>query len=162
MSAEETLFSFDRDYPEPAEKVWRALVDQRQVGGWLARAVIEPVDGGRYDLVWLSMAGSPKTQGTIVRLSEPRQLVVQTDNRGLLEFQLDELDGGEAGTRLTVAVHIAVDPVFATRVTADWETSLDQLGDLLQGHPVDWVNWDQERGPGWHEHLRRARSAEGG
>lgn len=147
---------FEREIELSPVIVWDALVDDDLVSGWLADARIDPVEGGRYDLVWLYSTDQPPTAGTISRYVEHRLLVIATDNRGLIEFRLDPLeDGAEqsgprgSGTSLRLTVALELDRAFAARVRANWMVSLDQLEDVLRGRPVDWVNWDRDRIDTW-------------
>ena len=160
MVAEEIEFAFQREFDVARSVVWDALVDPDLVVGWLAEASIEPIVGGRYDLVWLTSTGYPSTLGTIVRWEQPGRLTVYTDNRGVIEYQLDDLPAIAlpARMRLMVMVRLTVEEAFAIRVPADWLTSLDQLGELLRGHPVDWANWDRDHAEAWERHLHAVRT----
>jgi uncharacterized protein YndB with AHSA1/START domain len=144
---------FEREIDLPRAIVWDALVDPELVSGWLAGAVIEPVPGGRYDLDWLQ-SSDPGTAGIIDELRAPHTLVVDTDNRGRIDFRLEESSGGSRGSvtilRLTVVVEL--EAAFAARVRANWMIGLDQLEELLRGHPVDWANWDRDHMGTWTEY----------
>ncbi len=159
MAAEEIEFAFHRELDVSRRVVWDALADPDLVVGWLAEASIEPMVGGRYDLVWLTSTGYPSTLGTVVRWEEPEQLVVFTDNRGVIEYRLDDISsaGRLSRTRLAVTVRLVVEAAFAARVAADWLTNLDQLAELLRGHPVDWANWDRDHAAAWARHLHAVR-----
>jgi uncharacterized protein YndB with AHSA1/START domain len=149
---------FERDLAFPPSIVFDALVEPDLLGGWLAEAEVEPQPGGCYDLVWLTSASFPPTQGTITEFRESESLEVETDNRGELSFRLSAIPGGplSAQTRLVVAVRVSVDAAFVPRVTADWLSNLDQLDALLRGHPVDWANWDRDRSETWRGYLAAA------
>ena len=75
-------------------------------------------------------------------LEAPRRLRVETDNRGRIEFTLMSIAGGLRGssTELELRIDSGIEPVFATTVRDEWQTSLDRLEQLLHGHPVDWAN----------------------
>ena len=145
---------FEREIELSPAIVWDALVDDELVSGWLAEASIDPVEGGRFDLVWLYSTDQPPTSGTIVRLVERSALAVDTDNRGRIEFTLKPLAGGarRGSTRLRLTVVLELDRAFAARVRANWMISLDQLEELLRGHPVDWANWDRDHIGTWTEY----------
>jgi uncharacterized protein YndB with AHSA1/START domain len=149
---------FERVIDLPREIVWDALVEPELVSGWLAEARIDARVGGRYDLQWMHPAPFPATSGTITELYPPGRLVVETSNAGILAFDLDDLDGGTRGrsTGFSLRVTIAMEPVFSRTMSAYWLTDLDQLEDLLRGHPVDWENWDRDRGDSWSQHLGEA------
>lgn len=152
--------AFEREIGLSPEIVWDALIDQELVSGWLAEARIDPVAGGRFDLAWMYSTDQPPTSGVIAEFREPRLLAVETDNRGRVEFRLEEISGGSRGvsTRLRLAVALELDAAFAPRVKANWMISLDQLEELLRGHPVDWANWDRDHIDAWTEYRDRFTS----
>lgn len=152
--------AFEREIGLSPAIVWDALVDQELVSGWLAQARIDPVEGGRFDLAWMYSTDQPPTSGTIAEFRQPRLLAVDTDNRGRIEFRLDEIAGGSRGvsTRLGLVVVLELDAAFAPRVKANWMISLDQLEELLRGHPVDWANWDRDHIGVWMEYRDRFTS----
>jgi uncharacterized protein YndB with AHSA1/START domain len=139
VSAADLLFERQLDLPRVI--VFDALIDPDLVVGWLARASIEPVSGGRYDIEWLEPDAPAATSGIVVEVNAPASLSIQTDDHGLIDFALGVLEGGSrgSGTLLTLRVRLAMEPVFSGRVREDWETRLDRLEDLLRGHPVDWA-----------------------
>jgi len=152
---------FTRDYEFAPVIVWDALLDSDLVSGWLAEAVISPVVGGEYNLRWSSRVGQPESLGRITAMQRLDRLHVDTTTMGLIRFELDETPGGSRGTstRLVVRVELDLEPVFAPRVTADWMTALDQLDELLHGHPVDWSNWDRDHHEAWAQHLDDAANS---
>jgi uncharacterized protein YndB with AHSA1/START domain len=150
----ETL-RFEHDYEFPPVIVWDALIDADLVSGWLAEAEIAPEVGGEFNLVWRHREGSPASPGRITVLQPLERLHVDTLDAGRLEFELTEFPGGNRGTstRLRLTVEVEVEPVFAARLKADWLTALDQLQDLLHGHPVDWANWGRDMQETWSQHF---------
>ena len=154
---------FVRDYEFARVIVWDALLDSVLVSGWLAEASITPEVGGEYNLQWLHRSGQPMSFGRIVGLVALEQLQVDTSNIGRLEFTLEELSGGNrgTGTRLRLAIDYPTDLMLAAGVMADWLTSLDQLEDLLRGHPVDWGNWDRDRHDAWTRHFEETGHSTG-
>ena len=138
MSAADLLFERELDLPPVV--VFDAFIDPDLVVGWLARASIEPVPGGRYDLEWLGTVAPSATAGIIVDLDAPTTLAIQTDDRGLIEFRLEAVDGGlrGSGTVLRLRVRLEMELAFSGPQRRDWETRLDRLEQLLHGHPVDW------------------------
>ncbi len=144
----ELVLAFERDYEFPRVIVWDALIDPDLVSGWLAEASILPALGGQYDLWWINREGTPATSGRIVLFEPLRRLQVETKDAGRLLFTLGELAGGmrAASTRLRVEVQLTGDVVLDARATTDWLTNLEQLDELLRGHPVDWGDVDRLRG----------------
>jgi uncharacterized protein YndB with AHSA1/START domain len=150
---------FEQVYDLPPEIVWDALVDPDLVSGWLAEADIEARVGGRYDLDWRHFDVVRATTGEIIDLDAPLQLVVDTDNFGVTTLQLHELHSGSRGrsTRLSVVVDALADPQFSSMIAATWRISLEQLDELLRGHPVDWERWRADRSHRWLELLQTPR-----
>jgi len=149
---------YSRDYDLPVEIVWDALIDPDLVAGWLADATIDARVGGAYDLDWSGPTTLPATRGEITALEPFERLAVETSNIGDLEFSLEILEGGTRGgaTRLAVTLVTDVEPRFAASIGAHWLTNLDQLEDLLRGRPVDWANWERDRGATWRAHFEES------
>lgn len=141
MSVQE--LQFDRDYGLPRGIVWAALVDPVLVGGWLGEADIDAAPGGRYQLDWIGSPHFPGTDGVIAAILEPERMTIASERHGRFDFHLDELDGGTRGTstRLRITVTAWIDPPFAGRVRETWLAALEQLDELLRGHPVDWARY---------------------
>jgi uncharacterized protein YndB with AHSA1/START domain len=158
--ADSTL-EFSQRYDLPPEVVWDALVDADLVSGWLAEAEVDARIGGRYDLHWISPIATGTTNGEIADLLEPELLVVELERIGTVTFSLAAVDGGPRGrsTSLVITVEGAVESRLADGMSAAWLTSLEQLADLLRGHPVDWSTWRRDHGDQWTAHLERLRSA---
>jgi len=154
---------FEREYEFSPTIVWAALVDADLVSGWLAEATVVPEVGGEFNLQWSHRVGQPTTLGRVTVLHPLERLDVDTATMGRWQFDLREIPGGSRGTstQLTLTVDVELEPVFAPRVRADWLTNLDQLEDLLRGHPVDWSHWDRDRHDSWTQHLGDAENSFG-
>jgi uncharacterized protein YndB with AHSA1/START domain len=51
----------------------------------------------------------------------------------------EEVAGGTRGSSTRVFVEVIVpDPRFSAAIEQTWQTRLDQLENLLRGHPTDW------------------------
>lgn len=151
-------FSVHIDLPRVI--VWDALVDQDLVEGWLARAEIEPHLGGRYDLTWRTGRNAPTVSGVITAFDPLANLRVDAGAGGVIDFTLTELAGGSRQTSTRVVVRLAVDTdrrMLASTI-AHWRNNLDQLEQLLRGHPVVWETWGEVRGPTWNRYLREAQA----
>lgn len=146
---------FVQVYDLPPEIVWDALVDSDLVSGWLAEADIEPRVGGRFDLDWRHFDPARTTTGEIIGLDDLRELVVDTDNFGVTTLRLTAIASGTRGrsTQLTVVVDALADLQFTPMIAATWRLSLEQLDELLHGHPVDWARWQAERSQRWVDLL---------
>ena len=148
---------FETEYEFPRVIVWDALIDPDLVSGWLAEASIVPEVGGEYTLRRLHLVGHPQSFGRISLLEPAERLDVEMSN-GRLSFELVEIAGGSRGTstRLRVRVENDVEPAFEARTKADWLVNLEQLEQLLRGHPVDWANWDRDHHAAWSRYLDTA------
>ncbi|MES2094004.1 MAG: SRPBCC family protein [Actinomycetota bacterium] len=148
---------FQRTIDLPPVIVWDALVDPDLLAGWLGevRAVPDEPSANRndaprsprvFELLWPGAGARPSTTGSVTVFEAPRQLRVETDNRGRIEFTLESIPGGLRGssTELELRVGSGIEPAFATAVRDEWQTSLDRLERLLHGHPVDWANVDEQ------------------
>lgn len=150
---------FTRRIDLPAVIVWDAIVDPDLVEGWLAAPVIEAREGGRYDLAWQTGGEFPPAAGVISVFEPPAHLVIETDTSGTIEFALVGVPGGSRGEATDLSVRLAVqtDRRMLASTIAHWRNNLDQLEDLLRGHPVDWDTWTAVRGPVWEGYLRSAQ-----
>ena len=157
----ESALVFEADYEFPRVIVWDALVDPVLVSGWLAEAAIVAQVGGEYNLRWLHRVGHPTTLARITAMHPLERLHIDTSDGVLVTFELRELPVGMRGTstHLRVVVSAPDDAAEAVRTTADWLTNLDQLDDLLRGHPVDWSNWDRDRHDAWFRHFGEAQNS---
>ena len=157
----DSVLVFEQEYDLPPAIVWDALIDPDLVGGWLAEAEIDPRIGGRYDLRWFSPIASGTSLGEIADLLDGELLVVELENVGTVSFTLLPVPGGTRGeaTRLVVRIDGHTEPRLAAGASAAWITSLEQLEDLLRGHPVDWSTWRVDHGEQWAAHLERLRTA---
>lgn len=149
-----------RRYEFAPSIVWDALVDADLVEGWLGDAVVEPDIGGTYSVRGIAPGPAISVEGRIVDFERLVHLGVAGNSGPILDLRLDEIPGGNRGssTRLTVSVTVSIESAFAARVRADWLISLDQLGDLLHGHPVDWQHWDRDYGARWTGYLDQAET----
>lgn len=132
----------------PRSIVWEALVDPVLAEGWLhpqARLVegVEVVE--RHD-------PSPAHPG------EPAVLDSRGTQLGRTRFELVEFVGGTRGavTRLELEILDPLSDGPRPPVVAGWQTRLDQLEELLRGHPVDWGHWERDQGSAYENHLLRA------
>jgi uncharacterized protein YndB with AHSA1/START domain len=156
-----TELVFTHWYDLPVAIVWDALVDEVLVEGWLAVARIDPRVGGQYWLDWQSGRAGAPTTGTVTTFEPPGRLVIKTDNIGSLDFTLESVPGGTRGTStdLRLLVRQDIEPRLLALTHANWQSSLDQLEDLLRGHPVDWSTWQSDRGEAWATYQREAPRA---
>ncbi len=139
--------------------VWDALTDPDLVSGWLAPATIDPRAEGRYLLEWGYPSGARVVVGRLSVFDPYRRLEFSSSTGTIIAIELHELAVGLRGTstHMRIIAAPAADGGSA-EVRADWLTALDQLDELLRGHPVDWSSWTQDHLESWTRHLREVEN----
>ena len=99
----------------PRSIVWDALLDPVLVEGWL-HPTARLLAGDVRDRV----DPAPDRTAVLETVVEPF---------GRLRFELDEQEGGTRGTTTFLRLQAA---------GAGWEDRIDDLENLLRGHPIDW------------------------
>jgi uncharacterized protein YndB with AHSA1/START domain len=124
---------FERRFDAPRERVWQALTDPEELGGWLAPAEIDLRVGGSLVLKF----DEGDEYGTITELREP-EVIAYTWNEekttSLVRFQL-EPDG--RGTRLTLR-HTFEGEVDLSSYGGGWHHHLELLVGQMTGRPMSW------------------------
>lgn len=132
----------------PRSIVWEAIVDPILMEGWL-----HP-DASLVEGVELLERRDPSPEEPAV------PAIVESDGPrlGHVRVELTEASGGSRGgvTELVLSVPQHIDSRFRAPLIAGWQTRLDQLEELLRGHPVDWEHWERDHGAGYEQHLLRA------
>jgi uncharacterized protein YndB with AHSA1/START domain len=141
---------FERRLSHPIDRVWAAITEPDQIEAWLARAELEPREGGRVRLEWLNTGDDEViARGAVTAIDPPRRLELDTDAHGVLTWEL-EPDGD--ATDLTLTVVLAMPDEHVTKNIAGWHVHLDFLTDWLDDHTrVDWPHWPRERWDAIHE-----------
>jgi uncharacterized protein YndB with AHSA1/START domain len=138
----------------PREVIWDALVDPVLAEGWLHPSARLAGDSDADDLEPIRFLEPENPDATAV-------LEVRSAELGDVRFELTERAEGTRGRstelRLTVGGH--GDPRFNAPVVATWRTRLDQLEQLLRGHPVEWDHWERDHGADYEQYLAEARNA---
>jgi uncharacterized protein YndB with AHSA1/START domain len=141
------VIRFERRLDHPVERVWRALTEPEQIEAWLARAELEPVEGGSVVLTWQNTDDEGNTavaRGTVTRLEPPRVVEFDTDIHGRLRWEL--APDGDA-TVLTFTAEVELPPDYELEVLAGWHIHLDHLEEVLAGGTIDWPNWSRDHRP---------------
>ena len=68
---------FERFYPRAIEKVWSALTDPVRLNDWMGAALVEPREGGRYELM---LDGPNPMIGRITKWDPPHTLAFSWSN----------------------------------------------------------------------------------
>jgi uncharacterized protein YndB with AHSA1/START domain len=112
--------TIERRIDLPRSIVWDALIDPVLVEGWL-HPTARLLDGDVTEVI------QPDPGDTAV-------LATSLEPFGHLRFELDELEGGTRGTSTLLRLRATRDGEPA----GDWADRLDDLENLLRGHPVIW------------------------
>ena len=146
--------SLERWLDLPREVVWDALVDPVLAEGWLhpVARLAGDADSEELDPIEFTQPESPDA---------PAILHVHSGELGEVRFELTELAEGTRGrsTELRLTVGGQGEARFRAPVVASWRTRLDQLEQLLRGHPVDWDHWERDHGADYEQYLAEARNA---
>jgi uncharacterized protein YndB with AHSA1/START domain len=142
------VLRYERRLRHPIDKVWEALTEPREIEAWWARAELDLAEGGRARFQWLN--GDAVAEGRISRLEPGRTIEFDTDIHGRLLWEL--LPDGD-GTRLTLTVTAELPDEHVASVRAGWHVHIDFLEDALDGKPVDWPNWPEDRWAVLNEHY---------
>jgi uncharacterized protein YndB with AHSA1/START domain len=97
------------DFPVPPDEVWEALTDPEQLEEWFATEVeLDPRPGGAGIFRW---EDGDERHATVLVAEPGERLVLDWDEDGEVEFQLEET---EDGTRLRVR-----------ETSPEWSTALE-------------------------------------
>lgn len=130
---------FERTFPHPIDKVWRALTDPEALGAWLMETDFRPEQGCSFRMWCRNESGGTDTYVcSVVSLEAPHRMAWswvlegrQEEGDTRVEFRLREVDGG---THLTVRHTGDRDALTVERFKGGWPVKLRQLGESLL-HP---------------------------
>ena len=132
------MLRFERFLPHPMSKVWAALTESDRLIEWMAPGEIDLRPGGR---VVLRFTNSDTVIDSVVTAVEPPQLleygwIADAGDFGSVRWELSTED---VGTRL-VLTHTVPESSgsFGPSALAGWQTHLEQLAAVLDGHPIPW------------------------
>lgn len=129
--------AFERTYPHPLAKVWRALTDQALLGRWLMETDFVPEAGGSFQM-WCrdGKGGVDRYVCKVLEYEPPHRMLwswrlvgVQSDKEMRVEFTLEEVAGG---TRLTVRHSGDLDREAVESFTGGWPVKLDGLAEAMR------------------------------
>jgi uncharacterized protein YndB with AHSA1/START domain len=170
------VLHYERRLDHPVERVWAALTEPDELRTWLAAAdELELTEGGAITLRWLNVPDDPQEweeqgvemddehdpstpiRGTITRLEPPHLIEYETDQMGLMRW---ELRGAGSGCALTFTNTIELREGHPPEQTlAGWHIHLDHLEEALGGAQIDWSNWTEKYMDQWSAIRERYASA---
>ena len=134
-----------RRYPNPIDRVWRAVTEAEHLATWFPGAPeIELRSGGT--VRFAEFAGDPAEFGEVLALDPPRLLRFTWDT----DVVTLELAPEGEGTELVLTNRLADRPAAAS-VATGWESCLELLGAVVAGETP------QEPGPRYARHEELAR-----
>lgn len=123
---------FERVYPHPVERVWRAVSKPAELVGWFPSEVtLEPRVGG--SVVFTGDPNLPATAGRVLAYDPPRRLAFTW---GYDELHLTVEPAGPGDARL-ILVNILADRSAAARNASGWLVCLDELARIIADQPGD-------------------------
>lgn len=139
---------YERYYPHPPEKVWRALIEPEELKHWFPSTIEgERKAGAKLRFAFEGQPG-PVTEG-VMRVFDPPRLLEFTWMKDVLRFELTEERGGSK----LVFTNIFDERVVAPRSAAGWHKCLERMAEKLgASKPED---------AGWHD-LYRSYAADFG
>lgn len=116
------------------------------------------VEGWLHPLVRLVEGGSAEP---VVAAGVPWSVEVQSLELGSLHVELRGEEGGTRGSVTRVIIEELALESEAERIDAIalWNTRLDQLENLLRGHPVRWSSWQADHGAAYERYRAAATVA---
>jgi uncharacterized protein YndB with AHSA1/START domain len=129
---------YERHYPHPPDKVWRALIEPAELEHWFPSAIEgERRQGAKLRFVFEG-EGSPVTEG-VMRVFDPPRLLEFTWSGDVLRF---ELSPDRDGCKLVFCTTFA-ERVTAPRDASGWQKCLDGLGARLGAPKPEDVPWHE-------------------
>jgi uncharacterized protein YndB with AHSA1/START domain len=132
------LLRFERHLAHPIDRVWVALTEPGELGGWWGDAEVDLREGGEFVMRWRNkdeQGNSPVMHATITRLEPPRLLEVSGDIHGVLRWELEPVGPDETVLRFISTLELPDE--HAPSALAGWHWHLDALTESLEGRPAE-------------------------
>ncbi len=128
---------FERHYPRPPEKVWRALTDPERLADWMGVSHVEPHVGGRFETM---LEGIRPMRGQVLAWDPPTLLELHWSNGHAPDSTVRyELTAEGNGTRL-IFTHRHMPHATSALMLPGWHVFLARLERVLEDRePPDWV-----------------------
>jgi len=127
--------TFQAFYPDPPERVWRALTDSSALASWLMPTTFKPMIGFRFRFDGLSRGKRSTVEGVVLEIEESKKLTYtwddgEDDAPGVVSWTLSPKDGG---TQLTLE-HQTFEPAkpyVLIEASANWSHALSSSLPIL-------------------------------
>lgn len=128
---------FEKVYPHPIERVWRALTEREALGSWLMETDFVASEGHAFSMWCEDGEGGTDRYLCKVLVLEPQRRMLwswmldgkQSEGETFVDFRLEEV---ASGTRLTVRHSGDRDADMVEKFKGGWPTKLKQLDAALQ------------------------------
>ncbi len=119
---------FERHYPRPPEKVWRALTDPERLADWMGASRVEPHVGGKFETM---LDGLRPMKGRVLVWDPPKALELQWSNGHAPDSTVRyELTPEGDGTRL-IFIHRHMPYATSALMLPGWHVYFDRLAPVL-------------------------------
>ena len=158
---------FERLYDFTAAELWSAITDPDQLARWLARAEVEPGEGGR---ISLDFDGGATEGGRILTWDEPRVLEYEWrftgEQESVVRFELLPQEfgtllvldhrrlGRSSGMGYAAGWHAHLDALTGLHELSDWQRRFDQLMPSYRAQ-ADELGWNRRETSPVREALYR-------
>jgi uncharacterized protein YndB with AHSA1/START domain len=162
---------FERLYDFTPAELWSAITDPDQLARWLARAEVEPGEGGR---ISLDFDGDATEGGRILTWDEPRVLEYEWQFSGeeesVVRFELHPQEfgtllvldhrrlGRSSGMGYAAGWHAHLDALAGLHELSDWQRRFDQLMPSYRAQ-ADELGWNRRETSPVREALYRGDRA---
>jgi uncharacterized protein YndB with AHSA1/START domain len=120
---------FERHYPRPPEKVWRALTDPERLADWMGASNVEPHVGGKFETM---LDGIRPMKGSVLVWDPPRTLELQWSNGHAPDSTVRyELAPEGEGTRL-IFIHRHMPFATSALMLPGWHVYFERLAQVLE------------------------------
>ena len=162
---------FERLYDFTAAELWSAITDPDQLARWLARAEVEPGEGGR---ISLDFDGGATEGGRILTWDEPRVLEYEWrftgEQESVVRFELLPQEfgtllvldhrrlGRSSGMGYAAGWHAHLDALTGLHELSEWQRRFDQLMPSYRAQ-ADELGWNRRETSPVREALYRGDHA---
>jgi uncharacterized protein YndB with AHSA1/START domain len=158
---------FERLYDFTPAELWSAITDPDQLARWLARAEVDPGEGGQ---ISLDFDGGATEGGRILTWDEPRVLEYEWrfsgEQESVVRFELHQREfgtllvldhrrlGRSSGTGYAAGWHAHLDALAGLQGLSEWQSRFDELMPTYRAQ-ADELGWNRRETSPVREALYR-------
>lgn len=123
---------FERHYPRPPDRVWRALTEPERLADWMGVSYVEPHVGGRFETM---LDGIKPMRGRVLVWDPPTVLELHWSNDHSPDATVRyELKPDAGGTKV-IFTHRHMPHATSALMLPGWHTFFARLARVLEGEP---------------------------